>query len=234
MALETSQGRGVKSPQDLSVVQRTACLLINAWPPLSITRPPASPTGLLFPFSSEPSFRKKQSHFPPHSSPLTRTALPEDAGTSLWTNPVGPPAELIGLLATSGPADLAPFLQPSLPLASVTISLWIPGARAPLLPLTAWALVLPMLLSQRFSLSPHSLYIFGFSCLFYPGDFQTCIFSSGHSLELQSHFHNQLLDLSPCSFPEPLELHFTWTELAPPPLYDSPPGSLHMAVSVLH
>lgn len=96
---------------------------------------------------------------PTHSSPLTRTALPKDAGTSLWTNPVGPPAEPIGLLPTSGPADLAPFQQPSLPLASVTISLWLPGAPAPLPPLTAWALVLPMLLSQRFSLFPHSLYL---------------------------------------------------------------------------
>lgn len=109
-------------------------------------------------FSSELNSEKSNPTF--HSlftSPTTSTgtALSKDAVTSLWEVFR---SILLAFPVASGPVDLAPFLQPSLPRASVTSFLFVSyssvlsSALAPLPPLTPWALVLTTVLSQPFPL----------------------------------------------------------------------------------
>lgn len=121
MALEISQGHDFKSLQYLSVVQRRACLLVNAQPPCeSQERHGPSPVclvSLLFRTQLLQKAIPLPTHSSPHHPPHWNCSA-QGCGDLFVDKSSGPPAVLLGLLAASGPADLAPFLQPSLLLAS--------------------------------------------------------------------------------------------------------------------
>lgn len=152
----------MKSLQDFAAVHwRNAC---ESAPGLA-SAPPGHrlphQTALLL-FSSE--LNSEKNNPTSHSlftSPtaLTGTALPKDAATSLWeVQRAHLQSILLAFLVASGPVDLTPFLQSSLPRASVTSFPFISygsvlsSALAPFPSLTPWAWVLTTALSQPFPL----------------------------------------------------------------------------------